>query len=167
MRFDEIAISVDFFQTLLEQLKGLYLKTRGVPLDKIPPTIGLNSAFLLDQSMQLTCNIKVARIDIGSCQAVFWDLGGQTSLRSIWGRYYKDAEGLLFMIDSTDFDRLEEAKLVFGMALFIFLGILTSADQILQHPDLRDAPILLLANKQDIEVDIVTSLHFTFALIVY
>ena len=26
--------------TLLEQMKGVFLKTKGIPLDKIPPTVG-------------------------------------------------------------------------------------------------------------------------------
>jgi hypothetical protein len=29
-------------QTLLEQMKGVFEKTQGMPLDKIPPTVGLN-----------------------------------------------------------------------------------------------------------------------------
>lgn len=29
-------------QTLLEQMKGMYNKSGTIPLDKIPPTIGLN-----------------------------------------------------------------------------------------------------------------------------
>ena len=58
-------------QTLLEQMKGVFEKTQGMPLDKIPPTVGLN----------------VGRMGIANCKVIFWDLGGQIGFRSIWDKY--------------------------------------------------------------------------------
>ena len=70
---------------LLERLKTLYTDTPGLEEDKILPTVGLN----------------VGRLDINKNQLLFWDLGGQPGLRSIWDKYYADSHGIIFVVDST------------------------------------------------------------------
>ena len=39
-----------------------------------------------------------------------FDMGGQTAARRIWPDYYADLSGIVFMVDSSDTERLEEAK---------------------------------------------------------
>lgn len=63
-------------------MKGIFQHSSGIPLDKIPPTVGLN----------------IGRMDINNCRVIFWDLGGQARLRSIWDNYYAEAHGLMFVI---------------------------------------------------------------------
>mmetsp|Transcript_6587 Transcript_6587/g.16706 ORF Transcript_6587/g.16706 Transcript_6587/m.16706 type:complete len:192 (-) Transcript_6587:203-778(-) len=108
--------------TLLEQMKGLFNKQQGIPPERIPPTIGLN----------------IGKMDVGTCRVIFWDLGGQVRMRSIWEKYYAEAHGMVFVIDSADVGRMEEAKLAF--------------DAVREHEELRGIPVLLLANKQDLPV---------------
>jgi ADP-ribosylation factor-like protein 3 len=66
-----------------------------------------------------------------------WDLGGQRTIRTYWNQYYENTGALVYVIDSTDEDRMEEA----GSELQKMLN-----DGALQ----RDIPILVLANKQDL-----------------
>uniref|UniRef100_A0A7S2WHH1 Uncharacterized protein n=1 Tax=Mucochytrium quahogii TaxID=96639 RepID=A0A7S2WHH1_9STRA len=107
--------------TLLEQMKGIFQKAANqIPLDKIPPTVGLN----------------IGRMDIDNCRVIFWDLGGQIALRSIWDKYYSEAHGLIFVLDSADIDRFEEAK--------------AAMESIASHPELAGVPLLVCANKQDL-----------------
>ncbi|TYZ62337.1 hypothetical protein PybrP1_000205 [[Pythium] brassicae (nom. inval.)] len=80
--------------TLLEQLKGMFGKKPGIPLDKIPPTVGLN----------------IARVDLKRSRVIFWDLGGQERLRVIWNKYYSESHGVVFVIDSANEARFQEAK---------------------------------------------------------
>ena len=107
--------------TTLEQLKAIYKKTNPLPFDKIPPTIGLN----------------LGKMDIENCKAIFWDIGGQASFRVIWDKYYSEAHGLLFVVDSSDEQRLDEAK--------------ATVEGLVRHTDLKGIPILVMANKQDID----------------
>lgn len=65
-----------------------------------------------------------------------WDLGGQESLRASWATYFAASHGVIYVIDSSDPDNLTLAK----VELF----------NLLLHPDLVGAPLLVLANKQDI-----------------
>jgi GTPase SAR1 family protein len=39
-----------------------------------------------------------------------WDLGGQTGLRTLWERYFDDADALVFVIDWSDVERVAEAR---------------------------------------------------------
>lgn len=64
-----------------------------------------------------------------------WDLGGQTSIRPYWRCYYANTAAVIFVVDSTDIERLQ-----------------TAADELaamLNEEELRDAALLVFANKQD------------------
>ncbi|KAH8821763.1 ADP-ribosylation factor family-domain-containing protein [Xylogone sp. PMI_703] len=64
-----------------------------------------------------------------------WDLGGQTSIRPYWRCYYANTAAVIFVIDSTDIDRLS-----------------TAAEELaamLNEDELKDAALLVFANKQD------------------
>lgn len=39
-----------------------------------------------------------------------WDLGGQTSIRPYWRCYYPNTDAILYVVDSSDVDRLQTAK---------------------------------------------------------
>lgn len=65
-----------------------------------------------------------------------WDVGGQTRIRELWRHYYHNTQGLIFVIDSNDVNRMDEACEC--------LNNLLSSDEI-------DCKILLVyANKQDL-----------------
>lgn len=66
---------------------------------------------------------------------VFQDLGGQTSIRPYWRCYYANTAAVIFVVDSTDIERLQ-----------------TAADELaamLNEEELKDAALLVFANKQD------------------
>jgi len=65
-----------------------------------------------------------------------WDVGGQTKMRAHWRNFYQDTAGIVFVVDSSDIKRLDEAK-----------GTL---EQTLKSEHLRGLPVVVLANKQDI-----------------
>ena len=39
-----------------------------------------------------------------------WDIGGQERIRPLWKHYFNGVHGIIFVIDSNDVERLEEAK---------------------------------------------------------
>jgi ADP-ribosylation factor-like protein 1 len=63
------------------------------------------------------------------------DLGGQTSIRPYWRCYYANTAAVVFVIDSTDIDRLGTAS--------------EELAAMLSEEELRDAALLVFANKQD------------------
>ncbi|XP_017700590.2 ADP-ribosylation factor-related protein 1-like isoform X2 [Phoenix dactylifera] len=106
--------------TLLEKLKSLYSNSEGLPPDRIVPTVGLN----------------IGRIEASNAKLVFWDLGGQIGLRTIWEKYYEEAHAIIYVIDTACPSLFEDSK--------------SALEKVLRHGDLQGAPLLILANKQDL-----------------
>ncbi|KYR02675.1 ADP-ribosylation factor [Tieghemostelium lacteum] len=65
-----------------------------------------------------------------------WDVGGQNKIRVLWRHYYQNSSAIIFVLDSADRERISEAK--------------DEIDGLLDEDSLRGAPLLILANKQDI-----------------
>ncbi|KAI7874802.1 ARF/SAR superfamily [Lichtheimia hyalospora FSU 10163] len=107
--------------TLLERIKSIFIGVPGLAPERIAPTVGLN----------------IGRVDIKSSRINFWDLGGQQDLQSIWERYYPECHGIVFVVDSTDSKRLEECRDTF--------------ERIITNDQVEGVPILMLANKQDVD----------------
>lgn len=69
-----------------------------------------------------------------------WDLGGQKSIRTLWENYYQQSDVIIYVIDSSDNYRLDET----GKELYT----------ILQQPELNGIPVLIYANKQDLNLSL-------------
>ncbi|XP_008052141.1 ADP-ribosylation factor-like protein 14 [Carlito syrichta] len=65
-----------------------------------------------------------------------WDVGGQEKMRAVWGCYCENTDGLVYVVDSTDQQRLEDSRREF--------------EHILKNEHIKNVPVVLLANKQDI-----------------
>ena len=64
-------------------------------------------------------------------------LGGQEELQALWDKYYSECHGIIYTVDSNDRARVQESK--------------RSFDTMISNPNLKGVPLLLIANKQDIE----------------
>lgn len=64
-----------------------------------------------------------------------WDVGGQEKLRNLWTHYFDKAKALIYVIDSSDSERVELAS--------------KELHRIMGHPDMSEAVVLILANKRD------------------
>lgn len=65
-----------------------------------------------------------------------WDVGGQEKIRPLWKSYTRCTDGIVFVLDSVDVERIEEAKMELARTA--------------KSPDNSGVPILVLANKQDL-----------------
>ncbi|CAG8137839.1 unnamed protein product [Penicillium salamii] len=82
-----------------------------------------------------TIGFNVESVTYKNLNLNVWDLGGQTSIRPYWRCYYANTAAVVFVIDSTDIERLG-----------------TAADELaamLSEEELSDAALLVFANKQD------------------
>eukprot|EP00758_Cryptobia_borreli_P003310 Tbor_TRINITY_DN3678_c0_g1::TRINITY_DN3678_c0_g1_i1::g.229::m.229/K07944/ARL3; ADP-ribosylation factor-like protein 3 len=78
-----------------------------------------------------------------------WDIGGQRAIRPYWRHYFGETDALVYVIDSADSKRLEEA----GVEL----------EQLLEEDKLAGVPLLIFANKQDL-IGVMTPQHIAEAL---
>eukprot|EP01113_Clastostelium_recurvatum_P018705 TRINITY_DN2202_c0_g1_i2.p1 TRINITY_DN2202_c0_g1~~TRINITY_DN2202_c0_g1_i2.p1 ORF type:complete len:196 (-),score=27.19 TRINITY_DN2202_c0_g1_i2:49-636(-) len=65
-----------------------------------------------------------------------WDVGGQERIRHLWSHYFRNSQGIVYVVDSHDRDRMEEVR--------------SELQKILQAPELVHVPLLVYANKQDL-----------------
>lgn len=68
--------------------------------------------------------------------ALAQDVGGQDKIRPLWRHYYTGTQGLVFVVDSQDTERIDEAR--------------TELHKILNDREMKDALLLVFANKQDL-----------------
>merc|ERR1711972_1161455 len=64
------------------------------------------------------------------------DIGGQDKIRKLWRHYYLGTHGAIIVVDSSDRDRIEDAR--------------EELTKMLSEDEMRDAALLVLANKQDL-----------------
>ncbi|WKY11689.1 hypothetical protein Q1695_003340 [Nippostrongylus brasiliensis] len=96
------------------------LKSGDTEIGAIYPSTGINMETLLYRNVEF----KV------------WDVGGQQSLRELWKHHFPDAEGIIYIVDSTDRRRIDQCK--------------EEIHAILQDTKRKGIPFLMLANKQDL-----------------
>ncbi|OAF69380.1 ADP-ribosylation factor-like protein 2 [Intoshia linei] len=65
-----------------------------------------------------------------------WDVGGQLSLRTFWRNYFESTDGLIWVVDSSDRDRMIDCA--------------KELHKLLKEEPLIGAPLLVLANKRDL-----------------
>ena len=85
-----------------------------------------------------TIGFNVETIEFKNCKLNVWDVGGQDKIRPMWKHYYQNAEGLIFVVDSSDRNRIDKAR--------------EELHRMLAEEDLKDTVLLVFANKQDIAV---------------
>ena len=90
------------------------------------PTIGFNGT---EHSVEV--------ITRGKLTMTVWDMGGQDKIRKLWSHYFNNIDAVIFVIDSTDRERLPTCK--------------SELSLLLSDPLLCSAPFVILANKQDLD----------------
>lgn len=64
-------------------------------------------------------NPAVGQISLPSTTLRFFDLGGQSTIRAIWEKYYDECHAVVFVLDGADQARLAEGWAVFGAFLLV------------------------------------------------
>ncbi|CAH8846603.1 unnamed protein product [Trichobilharzia szidati] len=83
-----------------------------------------------------TVGFNVETVTYGNVKFNVWDVGGQEKIRPLWRHYFTGSQGLIFVVDSSDRDRIEEAR--------------QQLHRIANDREMEDAVVLVFANKQDL-----------------
>ncbi|KAK3672398.1 ADP-ribosylation factor, Arf Arf6 [Recurvomyces mirabilis] len=83
-----------------------------------------------------TVGFNVETVTYKNTKFNVWDVGGQDKIRPLWRHYFSGTQGLIFVVDSCDRDRMDEAK--------------RELERIIQDREMKDALLLVFANKQDV-----------------
>ncbi|CAE8734960.1 unnamed protein product, partial [Polarella glacialis] len=83
-----------------------------------------------------TIGFNVETVEYKNISFTVWDVGGQDKIRPLWRHYYQGTQGLIFVVDSNDRDRVEDAR--------------EELNKMLNEDEMREAILLVFANKQDL-----------------
>ncbi|XP_047143370.2 ADP-ribosylation factor-like protein 4A isoform X1 [Hydra vulgaris] len=89
------------------------------------PTTAFNA-----KTIQVLKNIK---LDI-------WDTTGSSAFRPLWKAYVRKSDAIIFVIDSSDHERFDEAKI--------------ELELIVNSKETKGIPVLIVANKQDLSFSV-------------
>jgi ADP-ribosylation factor protein 1 len=57
-----------------------------------------------------TIGFNVETVEYKNISFTVWDVGGQDKIRPLWRHYYQNTQGVIFVVDSNDRDRVGEAR---------------------------------------------------------
>ncbi|XP_062522740.1 ADP-ribosylation factor 4-like [Corticium candelabrum] len=83
-----------------------------------------------------TIGFNVETVQYKNISFTVWDVGGQDKIRPLWRHYFQNTQGLIYVVDSNDRERIQESR--------------DELNKMLQEDELRDAVLLVFANKQDL-----------------
>ncbi|XP_053471396.1 ADP-ribosylation factor-like protein 13B isoform X4 [Ictalurus furcatus] len=104
-----------------------------------------------ESPLDVAPTVGFSKVDLkqGKFEVTIFDLGGGKRIRGIWKNYYSESYGVVFVVDSSDVQRIHETR--------------DTMAEVLRHPRIAGKPVLVLANKQDrdgamAEADIIENL---------
>ncbi|GMT25421.1 hypothetical protein PFISCL1PPCAC_16718, partial [Pristionchus fissidentatus] len=83
-----------------------------------------------------TIGFNVEQVTYRNLAFTIWDVGGQNKIRPLWKYYFQNTQALIYVVDSSDVHRLDEAR--------------DELHWILEDPERVDIKVLVYANKQDL-----------------
>ncbi|AWP08588.1 putative ADP-ribosylation factor 4-like isoform 2 [Scophthalmus maximus] len=83
-----------------------------------------------------TIGFNVETVEYKNISFTVWDVGGQDKIRPLWRHYFQNTQGLIFVVDSNDRERVAESA--------------EELSKMLLEDELKDAVLLVFANKQDL-----------------
>ena len=88
------------------------------------------------EDMIPTVGFNMRKVTKGKVTIKLWDLGGQPRFRSMWERYCRGVNAIVYVVDSADQENIAVSK--------------TELHELLVKPALEGIPLLVLGNKNDL-----------------
>eukprot|EP01116_Phalansterium_solitarium_P022996 TRINITY_DN7842_c0_g1_i1.p1 TRINITY_DN7842_c0_g1~~TRINITY_DN7842_c0_g1_i1.p1 ORF type:complete len:179 (+),score=49.49 TRINITY_DN7842_c0_g1_i1:161-697(+) len=83
-----------------------------------------------------TVGFNVETVTFKKVKFNVWDVGGQDKIRPLWRHYYAGTQALIFVVDSSDRERIDEAR--------------QELMRIINDREMHEAKLLVFANKNDL-----------------
>lgn len=88
------------------------------------------------EDMIPTVGFNMRRVTKGHVTIKIWDIGGQPRFRSMWVRYCRGVNAIIYMVDAADHEKVENSR--------------AELQSLLEKPELAGIPVLVLGNKRDL-----------------
>eukprot|EP01101_Sappina_pedata_P008845 TRINITY_DN4990_c0_g1_i1.p1 TRINITY_DN4990_c0_g1~~TRINITY_DN4990_c0_g1_i1.p1 ORF type:complete len:184 (-),score=89.35 TRINITY_DN4990_c0_g1_i1:78-629(-) len=83
-----------------------------------------------------TVGFNTKKVQKGNVTIKLWDIGGQPKFRSMWERYCRGVNAIVYVVDAADHEKFDVAK--------------KELHELLSKPPLASIPLLVLGNKKDL-----------------
>ncbi|KAL7713810.1 ADP ribosylation factor family GTPase [Entamoeba marina] len=84
-----------------------------------------------------TIGVNVETVRVKNVTFSVMDLGGQSKIRPLWRHYYEGCRGVVFVVDASDKERIQESC--------------TALHKLCSNDLLKDCNILVFGNKNDVD----------------
>jgi len=131
-----------FFNAILAWLRSIFfnkeLEITLVGLQNSGKTSLVNvlAGGAFSETMIPTVGFNMRKVTKGGIQIKLWDIGGQPRFRTMWSRYCRGVNAIIFIVDSADLEKLDSAR--------------TELHDLLTKPELANIPVLIVGNKNDL-----------------
>lgn len=131
-----------YIQRFLTWIKSLFWKEEmeltliGLQYSGKTTFVNVISCGKFNEDMIPTVGFNMRKVTKGNVVIKVWDIGGQPRFRSMWERYCRGVNCILYMVDAADHDKIEASRNEFH--------------NLLDKPQLAGIPVLVLANKRDV-----------------
>ena len=79
-----------------------------------------------------TLGFNVETVAYKNIEFMVWDMGGQDKIRQLWSHYYEGTQALIFVVDSADAERMDEAR--------------QELHKLMEQEELKDAVLLVCSH---------------------
>ncbi|XP_003748085.1 ADP-ribosylation factor-like protein 8B-A [Galendromus occidentalis] len=127
---------------LLDWIKSLFWKEEmeltlvGLQYSGKTTFVNVISSEKFSEDMIPTVGFNMRKITKGNVTIKMWDIGGQPRFRSMWERYCRGVNAIVYMVDAADKEKIEPAR--------------NELHTLLDKPQLAGIPVLVLGNKRDL-----------------
>jgi len=91
-----------------------------------------------------TIGFNVETVEYKNVSLTVWDVGGQEKIRPLWYHYFQNVQGIIFVVDSNDRERMDDKSSESDD------NAKSELCKILNDDQLQGVPLLIFANKQDL-----------------
>ncbi|KCV68573.1 ADP-ribosylation factor-like protein 8B [Fonticula alba] len=133
---------MDMFGSLLNWLRSLFWKQEmeltlvGLQNSGKTTLVNVLANGQFTDDMIPTVGFNMRKVTKGNVTMKLWDIGGQPRFRTMWERYCRGVNAIVFVVDSADHERIPHAS--------------AELHALLEKPQLANIPVLVLANKNDL-----------------
>jgi len=131
-----------FFENIVNWFRSLFWKQEmeltlvGLQNSGKTTLVNVLASGQFNEDMIPTVGFNMRKITKGNVTIKLWDIGGQPRFRSMWERYCRGVNAILFVVDAADTEKFEGAK--------------KELQDLLSKPPLAAIPLLVLGNKNDL-----------------
>ncbi|EEB11797.1 GTP-binding nuclear protein RAN1, putative [Pediculus humanus corporis] len=131
-----------FIKRILDWLTSLFWKEEmeltlvGLQFSGKTTFVNVIASGQFSEDMIPTVGFNMRKIVKGNVTIKVWDIGGQPRFRSMWERYCRGVNAIVYMVDAADLGKIEASK--------------TELHNLLEKPQLAGVPVLVLGNKRDL-----------------